>query len=293
MPKVFRIGYIELATPDLRRQADYYENVLGLRRVEANAGSVYLSIGLDHHNVVLRSADASALGCIGLQVNQDVVLKDLAKDLESAGHKVSRMTDSRPGVSELIEVTPPGSIPLHLFHTMTMPAPGFSGKGIGPVRLGHLAIMSPDAEKVVRFYSEALGFHTTDWFEGIATFLTCNPDHHVLNIIQAETSRVHHIAFQVRDRGHHCEAADFLARAGISTLWGPARHTAGHNFAAYHHDPDRTIIELYTDMDVLLPELGIFEPRPWHEDLPQRPKVWQSGTFNTWGTHFEFDFSVD
>jgi catechol-2,3-dioxygenase len=293
MPKVFRIGYIEMETPDLQRQTDYYENILGLSQVEANTDSIYLSLGLDHHNVVLRSASASGLGSIGFQVNKNVVLKEMAKELQDAGHKVSWKTDSHPGVSELIEVTPPGSIPLQLFHTMTMSAPGFSNRGIGPVRLGHIAIMTPDAEKVVRFYAETLGFHITDWFEGLATFLTCNPDHHVLNIVQAEKSRVHHIAFQIRDRGNHCDSADFLAKAGIPTLWGPARHTAGHNFAAYHHDPDRTIMELYSDMDILLPELGIFEPRPWHEDLPQKPKAWDVSRLNAWGARFEFDFSVD
>jgi catechol-2,3-dioxygenase len=293
MPKVFRIGYIDLSTTDVRRQAEYYENILGLRQTEANGQVAYLSVGLDHHNVALRSADAPGLACIGFQVCKDVALQDLAEDFEAAGHKVSWKKDSRPGVADLIEVTPPGSMPLQFFSAMAMPGPGFSDKGIKPVRLGHLAILSPDADKVVKFYHDTLGFHTTDWFLDRATFLTCNPDHHVMNVIQADRSRVHHIAFQVQDRSHHCQAADFLAKAGISTLWGPARHTAGHNFAAYHRDPDRTIVELYTDMDVLLPDLGIFEPRPWHEDLPQKPKVWEPGTFNTWGTHFEFDFSVD
>ena len=31
-------------------------------------------------------------------------------------------------------------------------------------------------------------------------------------------------------------------------------------------------------------ELGYFEPRPWHRDNPQRPKVWDPGpTSNIWG----------
>ena len=32
--------------------------------------------------------------------------------------------------------------------------------------------------------------------------------------------------------------------------------------------------------------LGYFEPRPWHEDNPQRPKVWNPDdyrTANIWG----------
>ncbi len=39
----------------------------------------------------------------------------------------------------------------------------------------------------------------------------------------------------------------------------------------------------------LLPELGIFEPRPWHEDLPQKPKIWES--LSAWGTEFQMDLA--
>src|ERR1700691_4047909 len=124
MPKVFRIGYIELTTPNLQRHSDYYENVLGLQRVEATADATYLSIGLDHHNVALRSGATAGLGCIGFQVNRDIVLTELAREMKAAGLAVVHKTDARPGVAELIEVTPPGSIPIQLFHTMTMPGPG-------------------------------------------------------------------------------------------------------------------------------------------------------------------------
>ena len=41
-----------------------------------------------------------------------------------------------------------------------------------------------------------------------------------------------------------------------------SRHTAGHNIAGYHYDPDRVIVELYTEMDQFIPELGFHEPRP-------------------------------
>ena len=32
-------------------------------------------------------------------------------------------------------------------------------------------------------------------------------------------------------------------------------------------------------------ELGYFEPRPWHRDNPQRPKVWEKdpSASNLWG----------
>ena len=78
----------------------------------------------------------------------------------------------------------------------------------------------------------------------------------------------------------------------MSTLWGPARHTAGHNVASYHHGPDGALIELFSDMDVFVPELGYCEPRPWHADLPQKPKHWAITDMTRWDTRYEFDLAT-
>ena len=63
-----------------------------------------------------------------------------------------------------------------------------------------------------------------------------------------------------------------MRAAGVNLLWGPSRHTAGHNVAAYHYDPNRVMVELYTEMDQFIPELGMCEPRPWHEHVPMKPE---------------------
>ena len=76
----------------------------------------------------------------------------------------------------------------------------------------------------------------------------------------------------------------------MPTKWGPSRHPAGHNVAAYHYDPDRTLIELYTDMDVFVPELGMCQPRPWHEHFPMKPKRWDP-QFSAWEVEFGFDLA--
>ncbi len=97
---------------------------------------------------------------------------------------------------------------------------------------------------------------------------------------------MHHIAFQLRDWAQVQHACDHLGRHHIPLLWGPGRHGAGHNIFTYHHDPDQQIVELFTELDMMLDEdLGYFEPRPWHEDFPQRPKVWQDSphAVNHWG----------
>ena len=50
-------------------------------------------------------------------------------------------------------------------------------------------------------------------------------------------------------------------------------------------NPDDQIVECYTELDMMLDEgLGYFDPKPWHKDNPQRPKVWKKADAAlTWG----------
>jgi hypothetical protein len=43
------------------------------------------------------------------------------------------------------------------------------------------------------------------------------------------------------------------------------------------------VIEFFCELDQIHDEeLGFFEPRPWHQDRPQRPKVWGDDTASNW-----------
>ena len=46
------------------------------------------------------------------------------------------------------------------------------------------------------------------------------------------------------------------------------------------------ITELFAELDQMKDEdVSCFEPRPWHRDSPQRPKVWRKdhSASNLWG----------
>jgi hypothetical protein len=89
----------------------------------------------------------------------------------------------------------------------------------------------------------------------------------------------------LRDWGHIQTACDFLSVNGFKLLWGPGRHGIGHNLFTYHRSPAGLITELYAELDRMNEDLGYFEPRPWHRDHPQRPKVWARDpeASNLWG----------
>jgi hypothetical protein len=122
-----------------------------------------------------------------------------------------------------------------------------------------------------------LGFRLSDWIEDWFVFLRCGPDHHTVNFVQGKTTRMHHVAFELKDWAQIQTACDFLGGRNIQLAWGPGRHGPGHNIFTYHRNPDDQIVELFTELDKMMDEsLGYFDPRPWHRDRPQRPKVWGS-----------------
>ncbi|WP_374944118.1 hypothetical protein [Sphingomonas sp.] len=135
MPSVFRLVYVDLATPSLDACRAYYDGVLGATTVEQAGDVAYLSLGFDHHNLALRRAERPWLAAIG-------------------------------------------------------------------------------------FLTGGLGFSTTSWFEDFVTFVTCNRDHHVLNVIQAPFATMHCPAFQLDGRDHQFRAANLLTRHAVPTLWG-------------------------------------------------------------------------
>mgnify|MGYP001202445813 CR=1 FL=1 len=286
-PKVFQLGYVALDTPDLSRAEEHYLEAIGLTLTDkGDDGEIYLSVGFEHHNVVLRPGTERAIGNIGFQLKPGIELGSFVKNASNYGLRAQIKSDSQPGVAALAEIELPGGLSLQFYTDIASPAPGFKGIGVSPLRLGHVAIMNTEGLKLMKFFEDFLGFWYTDTFGGFFNFYTCNRDHHVVNVVNGTENRYHHLAFQLKCNASHPMAADTLRRRGVKQEWGPARHPAGHNFAGYHRDPDGVMVELYTEMDVFIPELNMCEPRPWHEHFPMHPRDWGGSDLNAWGAEF-------
>ena len=81
----------------------------------------------------------------------------------------------------------------------------------------------------------------------------------------------------------------------IPIIWGPLRHGPGHNVSTYRHNPDNHVVEFYTELDQMKDEAaGYFEPRPWHKDHPQWPKVWADfkAARLTWGPQPSVEYAA-
>ncbi|MFI8657907.1 VOC family protein [Priestia megaterium] len=286
-----KLGYLTLATNQLENMVDFYTKVMGLSITSVEKdGTTYLSTGIDHHNLILQpSTEEKGLVNYGLQIENKYSLTELTEQLKEMGVSAQLVKKSSVGIEEYIIVKDNEGKPVHLFQNMHTASKGITGVGVSPNKLGHLAQWVKDPQQTVDFYENTLDFRVSDWMKDFFVFMRCNQDHHSLNFIKTDgdksSNRLHHLAFELRDWGHMKDALDFLGKHKTPVIWGPLRHGIGHNLAAYIPDPDGNMIELFTELDIMNEELGYFEPKAWHHEYPQKPKVWTDEALATslWG----------
>jgi catechol 2,3-dioxygenase-like lactoylglutathione lyase family enzyme len=285
MVQVRRIGYTTLETPDVDRQIDYYTEVLGLSLIGRDQKRAFLASKQGQLAIVLEPGDTARCTRIGFQVAPDTDLKDVAQALRQEGIASELRNASTPGTGMLLAFEDPKGTTLELFADEKLLPVDNRLSGIGPLKLGHVAFHVADIKKIVDFYERILGFRVSDWREDFFVFMRCGPDHHTVNFVEhGGHVKLHHMAFELKDGSEILRACDFLGAKQMHIIWGPGRHIIGHNIFIYHRNPDGQIIECYTGLDQMKDEaLGYFEPRAWHQDQPQRPKVWPLKTFgNFW-----------
>jgi catechol 2,3-dioxygenase-like lactoylglutathione lyase family enzyme len=275
MIKAKRIGHATFETPDLERQLDYYQHVVGLKLIGREGKRAFLASAVGQLAIVLEQGSRQRCARLAFEVAPDLDAAEIGRRLAEHGLRSEKCSDAVPGAAPLVSFTDPKDTVIELFSDWSFLDVGEPAGGVVPFKLGHVAFFTRDPQAVARFYQEVLGFRVSDWIGDYFGFLRCGIDHHTVNFLRGDTPGMQHIAFELRDAAHMQQACDLLGRKRIKILWGPVRHGPGHNIATYHRNPDQQLVEFFIDLDRMADEeLEYFEPRPWHRDRPQKPKVW-------------------
>jgi catechol 2,3-dioxygenase-like lactoylglutathione lyase family enzyme len=285
MIDVKRFSHVTLETPDINRQIAYFTEVNGLSLAERHNGRAYLATKHGDLAVTLEKASQARCARLGFQVAPDTNIADIRKGVETEGLSCQTRNDAVPGIPQMLSFEDSKGTICDVFAAQTPIGQPKAVAGIGPIKLGHLAFVVEDPKKHSDFYAKVLGFRVSDWIQDWFVFMRCSPDHHTINFVKGKRTQMHHVAFELKDWAQVQIACDFLGARKIPIIWGPGRHGPGHNIYTYHRNPDDQIIEMFTELDKMLDErLGYFEPRPWHRDHPQRPKVWPTMPTDIWGS---------
>jgi catechol 2,3-dioxygenase-like lactoylglutathione lyase family enzyme len=283
MIQVKRMSHATFVTADLEGQIEYFTQVAGLALAERENGRAYLATKVGDLAVQLEKGDHAHCAKIAFQVAPETDFDDIRHGLEAEGVRCEVRNDAVPGVPRMVTFADPKGTLIEVFAEQSPIAKNQSVAGIGPLKLGHLAFCVPEPKDFADFYARVLGFRVSDWIQDWFVFMRCGPDHHTVNFVRGKKTQMHHIAFELKDWAQIQTACDFLGGKNIKLIWGPGRHGPGHNLYTYHRNPDDQIIELFAELDKMLDEgLGYFEPRPWHRDRPQKPKVWEQPR-DIWG----------
>lgn len=286
MIPVRRLGHVTFETPDVERQIDHYVQIVGLNVAAREKDRAILATHLGEEVVVLERGQRQRCKALSLHVDAAVDLSAAGRDLQERGIKSERRQNITPGLQNVLVFDDPNGMRVELFSESKLLPRTEARIGTAPTKLGHIAFMVRDAKEMVDFYTTVLGFRVSDWAGDFFAFLRCGPDHHTVNFLRGDEQRMHHFAFELKDWAHVQKACDHFGEKDVQIVWGPGRHGIGHNIFIYHFDPDHRVVEFYTELDQMKDEAaGYFEPRPWHKDHPQRPKVWTDfkAARLTWG----------
>lgn len=249
---ISEMGYVALQTRMLKESVRNATDIYGLSAVDSTDKKTYLSAANTHHEIVYTKSDQDAVDHIGLVAPNRDELDAIREKVRRGGWKILAEQPIEDHIEAGFAFVGPDGFTWHVYLGMEKwdDRPG----GFGPDRYGHVNLQTADTVGMRNFLVEIFDFRVSDQIgEDVAFFLRCNIDHHGIAIFKKAKGPgvLHHHAWQTQSIVDLGRLGDRLRKDGRKLLWGPVRHGAGHNIAAYAVEPCGAVIELYTDLEYI------------------------------------------
>src|SRR5262245_48691257 len=102
MIDVRRLAHVTLTTPDVARQVEYYQSIVGLACIEQTTDRAVLATGLGVETVVLERGETAGLGRIAFQIAPGTDLAAVGRELSQQGIAFETRSGITPGVAKAI-----------------------------------------------------------------------------------------------------------------------------------------------------------------------------------------------
>jgi len=260
-----RLRALTITATEIDRSLDFYTNTWGLTKVAERKGSVWLRAkGLDHHVLVLEPGHQAGLISITWGTNTVEALHHLYERLMASAVKLEqapRPLGSPGGGWGFAFEDPDGNV-----HKVVAQREDYlkeEPSDTCPITLSHVVLNSKNADQLIRFFTDVLGFKISDQTKKM-TFLRCNSDHHSIAVADEDVSGLNHFAFEMKSWNELMFGVGRLKLAGHKIQWGIGRHGPGDNVFAYFLDPDGYATEYTAELQ------KITDP----DHIPGRPDQW-------------------
>ena len=115
MIKAKRIGHATFETPDIDRQIEYYQEVVGLVLANREPNRACLASPLGQLAIVLEKGARQRCARLAFEVARDLGAGDLTRSLAGLGLQAQTCSDALPGVSQLVSFADPKGTIIELF----------------------------------------------------------------------------------------------------------------------------------------------------------------------------------
>lgn len=244
---ISEMGHVSIQTTDVEGSLFDATHLLGLQETERTGEAVYLSSNDRHHELVYVDSAVNGVDSLGFVARDSAALRTIRQRVIDEGLTIISDTPLSTGVTEGFAFLGPEGWVFEIY--IGMQRRENSLLSFGPDRYGHFNFHPKNARAMMEFLRRVLDFRLSDVIgEDFAYFMRCNSDHHGIALIQGQ-GILHHHAWQTQSVADLAKLGDRLNRAGRELIWGPVRHGAGHNIAAYYVEASGAVVELYTDLE--------------------------------------------
>ncbi|MGJ6962953.1 VOC family protein [Streptosporangium sp. G11] len=278
--KVADLAWLEFVKTDLKR-AETFLTDFGFTVAARTDAALHLRGTLPgSHCLVVRKGPVSRFVGPAFHAADPADLNRLAA---ATGGRVRDL--ATPGGGRAVDLVDPGGLPVRVVHGVEelpalagqRPLPFNRGRDLGRInltqrparepagveRLGHVVLQTPRFGRALDWYLETLGMIVSDflYLDGqrdrgpTMAFVRCDrgtepADHHTLAMHLGPGTGYVHSAYQVADLDALAAGGEFLKSRGYRRSWGIGRHVQGSQIFDYWRDPDRLMVEHFTDGDL-------------------------------------------
>jgi catechol 2,3-dioxygenase-like lactoylglutathione lyase family enzyme len=293
---VSRLAHVSLDVPDLDAAVAFYGDLLGLAPCGEADGVTYLASGRSTTYEVCLREGPGELDHFAFAVRGERELERAWEALRETDADVAEVDcAAEPGLSKGLEFSLPSRHAVRLVlerdpqgWVLPSAAPLVHHRGIGPIPIEHVTLMTNRIKDNAEFLVETLDFRITDSVQPPdgapwgGTWLRAGERHHDVAFLPTDSDQpmVNHIAFAVPAVTDLVRLSDGLAFEGIRLDASIGRHVAGNNIFLYFRDPFGIRLEVNTDMaqiDPAAPPRLLEQPLAFDAWRPGRPPTMEGG----------------
>lgn len=280
---VHAIGHVKMNAKDVDGVLRDATEILGLRVARTDGDVTWLSSNGRAAELVVLGSDENSCHTIGLEALSAGAVREAESRIEAAG---CRVLSSDPSLecfdAGVTFATPEGlRFEIHTPARDDMYNPRYATGGVGPRRLDHANLITPDPAATRAQLTAIGGMRLSERMvnDALSWMYGGNRQHHILGCVKGTAPGLHHYSFEFPEFNMYCKLGDILDRFAREMLWGPGRHRPGDNTYAYYLDVSGAMVECSGSMMTIGDDVH-FEPRV----ITNLERPGNVRDMNVWGT---------